>query len=164
MKYLKSFVSGWICMAVVFFTSCGIQQLSAVQILSQLEMAADKQSVGEHYTSEAEAGGLPSDVRGTLYGEGADEIFQMMEEYAIYLSSTAKPEEISVFRCYSATDAHRVALMCMERIELLRIALKGTEWENLVENAVVVCRGRVVVLCIVDSSRSLKKEAERLIG
>ena len=167
MRYVRWCLCALLCAAALLVgTSCGRSSLSAAEILSRLEETAGELPAGERYYSGVEEGyegGLPSDLRNSLYGEESEEIFETVEEYAIYLSSAAKPAQIAVFRCYSATDAHRVTLMCMERSEALRTALRGTEWEAFVDGAVVLCRGRDVLLCLTDCAQSMEKQAVRLL-
>lgn len=167
MKYVRWWLCCLLCVVLLFGVSCGRSSFSVAEILLRLEDAAEELPAGERYYSGVEEGyegALPSALRDALYGEESEEIFETVEEYAMYLSSAAKPAQIAVFRCYSATDAHRVTLMCMERIELLRVALRGTEWEAFVGGAVVTCRGRDVLLCVTDSPRSMEQQANRLLG
>lgn len=166
MKFVRWWLCCLLCVALSFAVSCGRRSLSVVEILLRLEETAGELPAGERYYSGVEEGyegDLPSDLRNALYGEDSEEIFETVEEYAMYLSSAAKPAQIAVFRCYSATDAHRVTLMCMERVELLRVALRGTDWEAFVDGAVVLCRGRDVLLCLTDCAQSMEKQAVRLL-
>ena len=155
-----------ICVAMLLCVACGREPMATADILRELEAEAESLPAGERYTSTAEEGSdgyCSADLRRSLYGEDAEEIFETVEEYAIYLSSAAKPYEIAVFRCYSATDAHRVALMCMERAELLRVALHGTDWETFADGATVLCRGHYVVLSLTDEPRAVEERAKRLL-
>ena len=154
-------------MAMLLGVSCASARESVEEILVQLEKETAPLPAGNRYrsgVSEGEDEALLTDVRDALYGQRSEEIFALVEEYAIYLSATAMPYEIGVFRCYSSTDAHRVALMCMERIEALRVALGGTQWETVVGEAEVVCRGRDVLLCLTERSESVARKANRLLG
>lgn len=163
------YVCVWLCLllCVVLLLSCGGRSDPTAEILLELEQVAGALPVGERYYSGEEDGGegaMPSDLRDALYGAESEEIFATVEEYAIYLSSAAKPYEIAVLRCYSATDAHRVTQACMERRETLRVALRGTEWETLAKDSLVMFRGRDVLLCVSDRSRSVEERARRLLG
>ena len=147
MKQLK-----WLCLGMVLcicLTACGKQPVSAETLL--LELMAEYESLpdGVIYRSGAEEGeaGYPSpELMESLYGANAAEVLELVEDYAIYLSSFAMPIELAVFRCYSATDAHQVEAMCLNRREALRVALRGTELEELSDSLQVQCKGRLIVM------------------
>ena len=117
---------------------------------------------GVLYDSAAEEGSdgyCSVSLRQSLYGEAAEETFALVEEYAVYVSSFILPIEMAVFRCYSATDAHRVEAMCLNRGETLRIALRGTELEALSDSVRILCRGRYVVMILAENAEVVEDTA-----
>lgn len=167
MKKWKPMIILLLCAVCTFGISCGRERMSAEEILWELNGLCEEAPAGAHYLSGTEEGDeayLSPTVRDALYGEESEEIFQRVEEYAVYLSSFAAPYEIAVFRCYSATDANRVAAMCLERADQLRVALHGTGWEALADTIQVACQGRYVVMSMTDQPKTVQKEALRLIG
>lgn len=140
-----------ICLALIFgSTSCGARE-SADDVLYRICAEAELPS-GVTYLRGAEegsAGYLDASVIESLYGKDGAEVFLLLEDYAIYLSSFAEPREVSVFVCYSASDAERVAELCLERIETLKVILRDTEHFELIQRADVKINGRQVVMKIV---------------
>ena len=155
-----------LCLACL--VACQRTPPSAEAILSSLMEEADGSlPTGSVYLSRAEEGSnaypSPSLLR-AMYGETAEEILGLTEDYAIYLSSRAFPAELAVFRCYSASDADRIAALCLNRRDDLQVALRGTAWEARSDSVWVVGRGRFVVMGFAENGAELQKEALRLIG
>lgn len=149
---------------VVSFVGCGRNQQGVEEILFALSGACAELPDGECYVFGSEQGTALSDgEREDLYGADSDGIFAAVEEYAIYVSSFPVPCELAVFRCYGRNDAHRVAAMCMERVEMLRVALRGSEWESWVGEARILCRGRMVVMIVGEDAEALERQALSLL-
>ena len=166
MKRGKGLLALLLLVACVGLGACGRTRRSAGEILEELNALCEALPAGVCYRSGAEEGDgayLAPSVRESLYGAEAAEIFGVVEEYAIYLSSFAMPYEVAVFRCYSATDAHRVAALCLGRADALRVALNGTPWEGHAEGAQVIARGRYVVMAMTEEPSALRQEALRLM-
>ncbi len=148
-------------------SSCGRKEQTAWEILLSLCETAGELPTGEIYHAAAEEGArgyLSPEMIESLYGEEGREIFgELIPDYAIYLSSFAAPYEIAVLHTYSATDAHRVAELCLARADELQVALHRTEWENLGSSIRVVVRGKWVVMMVTDSNEMLEEKAVRLV-
>ena len=105
--------------------------------------------VGETYICGAEEGGsgyLSPETARALYGEGADEILSLCEDFAIFLSGRPNPFEAAVFRCYSRSDAERIAKMLLERIADVKISLRNTSLAGAYDTAYVEVHGRTVIM------------------
>ena len=107
---------------------------------------------GVTYLSGAPEGSssyLSHDTAEVMYGESAvDEVFPLVKDYAIYLSSFAEPYEVAVFECYSRSDTDEVARMCLERAEVLKVALRGTQYSSIAETAKVEIKGKLVMMVV----------------
>ena len=142
-----------ILMLCVLSCSCAKEGKSASLLLEERLARIENLPQGEIYRSDAaegEAGYFSERLRRTVYGErDAEHCFGLIEDYAIYLCSFAEPCELAVFRCYAASDADRVAEMCLSRIEYLRIVLAGTDFRARADRATVTVDGRVVIMTLV---------------
>lgn len=140
-----------ICLALIFcVASCGARE-SAEDILYSICAEAELPS-GVTYlrgAAEGSAGYLDAGVIESLYGEDGEAAFLLLEDYAIYLSSFAVPYEVAVLECYSASDTERVAELCLERIDVLKVILRDTEYFDVMQRASVKIKGRTVVMKIV---------------
>lgn len=123
---------------------------SAEDVLFNITKDFDNLPDGSVYLSSAEEGSkkfLSVAMINSLYHNGAAEYeFSLVEEYAIYISSFAKPCEIAVYKCYSASDTDLIASMCHKRIEKLRVMLAGTSFAEIIDAADVEVKGRFVIV------------------
>lgn len=141
-------VGGIVLLCVAILCGCGAEMPSTQALLDAYMREAEALPAGEVY--HARTGGndnTPPDdaLVSAMYGEEAKRCFPLVEEYAIYLSSST-PCEIAVFRCYAASDTDALARMCLSRSETLRTLLRHTEYHALVENANIEVRGRTVIM------------------
>ena len=140
-----------VCFIAVFLLSCAREQRSAEEVLSSL--MADNQGLpaGEIYQKNAKEGEnayFSQSLCESMYGSRAAELLTVTEDFAIYMSSAAAPYEIAVFKCYSSTDAEKIAAVCMSRAEDLRVLLSKTEWRELCDSAKIKVDGRIVVMTV----------------
>ena len=139
-----------VCMALSFFGCRQADPKEAIVLLGEYMAKSDSLPAGEIYhagLTEGEKGYFSEQMMERMYGEDADtRFFSLVEDYALYLSSFAEPCEIAVLRCYSQSDTDRLAEMCLERIEQLRISLTGTPYRTRADAATVHIEGRVVVM------------------
>ena len=139
----------FLCLALLICAvACAREDRSCEDLLA--ELCRDKElAAGELYLygrSEGEAGYLSPATAAALYGERAQDILSLCEDYAIYLASHGAPCEAAVFKCYSASDCDRVASALLERIDEIKIALKGTSLSIAYDGASVSIKGRYVLL------------------
>ena len=140
-----------LCVFLAFSAAgCGKNE-SAQDILYRICADSELPS-GTTYLSgvpEGSSSYLSTDTAEVLYGEeAADEVFPLVKDYAIYLSSFAEPYEVAVFECYSRSDTDEVAKMCLERAETLKVSLRGTQYSSIAENAKVEISGKFVIMVV----------------
>ena len=108
---------------------------------------------GNVYLKSAEEGGaayLSPAMISALYGEGAALYeFTFVEDFAVYVSSFARPCEVAVYKCYSASDTDLIASMCLSRIDNLKVVLSGTSFSDIVSSATVRISGKFVIVTMV---------------
>ena len=142
-----------LCLAsLLCLCSCAQEQRRAGVILGEYLAEQEGLPQGEIYysgLSEGEAGHFSDRLAILMYGERAvRQTFPLIEEYAIFLCSFAEPCEIAVFRCYEKSDADRVAEMCLERVEQMRILLGGTDFRTRADRATVTVEGCLVTMLL----------------
>ena len=141
---------GLVLLLCILTCACSHEERGTDALLGEQMARTENLPMGEIYRSDAiegECGYFSERLAATTYGEGAVmHCFPLIEEYAIYLSSFPEPCEIAVFRCYEASDADRIAEMCLSRIEQMRIVLAGTTFRARADNATVRVEGRLVIM------------------
>ena len=134
-----------ICLAL---TACAKPQKACSDELSAL-LGETPLPSGVTYICGSEVGNggyLSPETARALYGEDAEALLALCEDYAIFLSERPNPFEAAVFRCYSASDCDRIAGALLSRIEDIRIALRDTELSGAYDTAEVKISGRVVTM------------------
>ena len=141
-----------IFLVLLLLTSCG-EKRSAEDVLFDVTKDFDDLPDGNVYLSSAKEGSqnfLSVTIINSLYHEGAAEYeFSLVEEYAIYISEFAKPCEIAVYKCYSASDTDLIASMCLRRIEKLCVMLSETSFSYIPQNADIDVKGHFVIVTMV---------------
>ena len=129
-----------------FLTSCK-ETRNAEDILLYITNDIEELPYGNLYLKSAQEGSaahLPKSSLISLYGEDAIGYeFSLVEDYAIYLC-TKYPCEIAVYKCYTYSDTELIAMMCLKRIDTLRVLLEGTPYKDIPKNSKVEINGRVV--------------------
>ena len=134
----------------VLFVGCAGEPRSAEDMLLEICVSLSMPA-GRVYFRAAEEGSenfLPVDTTEVMYGEDAEEIFALVEDFAIYVSEIASPREVAVFRCYSSSDTDSVAAICLERVDMIRVLLKDGGASELAQGAQVTVRGHYVVMIV----------------
>ncbi len=156
-----------LCIVFLLCTACGEKRIDTAVILEELLEASGEIPRGEIYRSGVEEGSesyLSPTLRDVLYGEDSAELFDLLDGYAIYLSSFAYPCEIGVLCARSASDATSIAAMCLERADTLRVLLRQTDFQEMTGSIRVICRGRLVIMGLVEDTESFEREALRHSG
>ncbi len=153
--------------ALLLLGGCAQDEKSADTILSAL-MGAGEDSLpeGEIYRSGAEEGSEdypPSALLRALYGEDGEESIRICD-FSIYLSAFAVPLEIAVFRAPSGDHARRIYALCLSRMDLLKVALRETEFDALGGEICVYRAGRYVVMGVTWNQESFLKAVKKEIG
>lgn len=155
-----------ICGLCFCCSSCARTERTCEVLLGELMGMARELPAGQLYYARAEEGSAeyPSAaLLEALYGEESIALFDALEDYALYLSSFAVPCEIAVIRAYSSDDANSIAAMGLQRIESLRLALRGTDFCESEDSAFVICHGKYVVIMIAEHAEALRDEALSLL-
>lgn len=163
---LKRMLLGVLCVISLFSVSCGEKQIHAETLLEELREVSGEMPEGSLYLSGAEEGSdtyFSPSLRNAMYGEDAEELFSLLEEYAVYLSSFASPCEIAVFRSASVSDAERITAMCMGRADTVRVLLRQTEFRDMTDSIRVICQGKYVIMGLIPEPEAFERQALRLI-
>ena len=134
-----------VCLALC---ACGEPQRSCSEELELLFGDLSRPS-GVTYlngAAEGDAAYLSAETARALYGDDAEALLALCEDYAIFISERPTPFEAAVFRCYSASDCDRIAKALLSRIEDIKIALRDTELTGAYDTAEVKISGRVVTM------------------
>ena len=151
----------------LIFTSCG-RGLSCSLLLSRLiAVGVDNgYAYGQIYLAEAQedsVGYLSAKTTDVLYGGGAfEEYFSLLEDYAIFISQRI-PGEIAVFKCYTRSDTQKIAEMCLQRADEIKIALRYGEYTDKAMEIEVYVIKRFVIMSFVEDQRQIKKELKQLL-
>ncbi len=85
-------------------------------------------------------------------------------DVAIYLSLTAHPGELAVFRCSDRTAAMAAAKLCRARLDTIRRAWRGTAYEAITEAATVTLEGNYVLLLVTEDPAAAGKACRALLN
>ena len=146
---------------------CAPSSPAPEQVLCALTDAEIGLPAGQLYLSRAEAHEatyLSNDMLSTLYGNG--ELpwqLSLVEDYGIFLSTAQHPCEFAAFLCYSRSDTDLVAAMCHERLDLLRVHYKNTQYASYTQGARVAVVGRYVLLIVSSDAENALRAARRVL-
>ncbi len=106
-----------------------------------------------------------------LYGETArgllvpeiDGTSAAVGDAAIFLSVAPHPGELAVLRCSDARGTTTAAGICRARLDLIRRAWAGTEYEALTARAVVTVEDSFVLLIVAEDPEAVIDAARRAI-
>ncbi|MBR2354270.1 MAG: hypothetical protein IKA76_07215 [Clostridia bacterium] len=144
--------------------SCGQNKQSPDEILEVLTQAVGELPRGVIYRSRAEEGEEsypPSAVLRAMYGESAEDLIRQCD-FAIYLSSFAKPYEIAVLTAPSADHARKIHALCLSRADDLRVALTETDFVSLADEIRIYRSGRTVIMGMTPNSDAFYSAVRRL--
>lgn len=114
---------------------------------------------------EGEDGYMSEALCSALYGEGVmPKKWDLVSDFAIYLSAMEHPFELAVFRCDSWDGAEEIAELCMRRLVVLRNYWRGSDYEAYTSGGRVVTLGRYVLMMVSSDAELLLSEARRVIG
>ncbi len=161
---MKRYIALIICV-ISALTSCscsGKSDVGCFDVLCEL-LVFSKAGVGSDeclYSStaeEGEVGYFPEDLKNTFFGEKrAEECFSLIEECAMFVSAR-EIEELAVFRCYSRSDTDSVAAMCLERADMLKVALNSVGIKDTSQKAHVEIHGKYVLYSFMDRSEAISE-------
>ena len=157
---MKIFLSAFLVFCLLFLYSCGEHQVGAGDILSKMLEGESQLPFGNVYLMSADEGDveyLSERVKGVLYGDSAaKEVFPLIKDYAIYISSFEVPCEIAVFLCYSSSDADAVVKMCLGRADSIKTYMSHTAELDKI-SVKVMEKGRFVSMYVGSSAESAER-------
>ncbi len=127
---------------------CGTQK-NAEEILGEVLAASDLPR-GVIYCADNTDDALLTE----FYGESAPSEFALLSSFAIYSSARMEVCEVAIFRCYAASDAHRIAEMCHTRADLLQKYFNMTGEEVSLR---VLIKGKWVMMAVCDNAEAVAK-------
>ena len=158
---MKKYICFLLIILCLFTVSCSSKNASASEIFYTIYEKLSPVSYGEIYLSNQEKGTkhyMSPALFATVYGDGTSLAeADLIEGYAVYLSSFTLPCEIAVFKCYSPSDTPKIEQMCIRRLDFLKKHFKNTEYENILSSASVISNGKYVIMIISDASEDLSE-------
>lgn len=156
-----------VCILVSFFGCTDVRSTNTTQLLIELSHRSEQNTERAFlFESEAKEGDITFLSEGTkiaLYGDKRSaECFPLIEEYAILLCTNGVGE-LAVFKCFSESDTDLVAAMCLERADLLKVALKSTSFADKSADISVTIRGKYVLMAFTDHNRSVCERFLKMI-
>jgi hypothetical protein len=88
----------------------------------------------------------------------------ILDDGALYFSTSASPEQYAVLHCVNRTDTQRIALLLEGRLQTLRKQYRGTEWERMVESGQVVVIKKFVCLIVSPNAEAALNAAGKIIS
>jgi hypothetical protein len=158
-------------------TACGKSPPpSAVEVLaamiSEMERTAQPLPDGVTYHRAAPPDSpayLTDSLLSALYGEAArglleeEDGFAAIGDGAVYLSLSAYPCELAVFRCADPATAATVLRLCRERMDTVARGYVGGEWEALAGRGQAEIAGGYVLLAIAEDPAAVLAAARRFL-
>ena len=112
-------------------------------------------------SAEGEVGYLSKDDQALIFGKDSIS-FDKIHAYAGFVSART-PAELWVFKCHSASDTDDVVKMCLERADVIKVALRNTEWREKTKNISIKVYHRHVIFAFVEDARAVERKAQTLI-
>ena len=148
-----------VCISLLWGTCSCARERTAPEVLTVMCESVESLPAGRVYRKDAEEGEaayLPPSLCAALYGEATPPPeMELIEDYAIYLSSFTTPFELAVFRCYAGSDTDKVAKMCLHRLQHLSEFFREGDGADVVDAASVVVMGRYVVFVVSEESERI---------
>lgn len=123
-------------------------------------------------TAETETQRLPTELLTALYGSTAEKWFEagegsLIDDGAVYLSEVMHPFEMAVFRCIDQGDVSggmaSILGVCASRLEIIKAAWQGSDYDTFVQNATVTYCGSYVILVVAEDPEPIIKAAKKVI-
>ena len=102
-------------------------------------------------------------ARGLLTAEGEDG-YRAVNDATLFLSMSAYPCELAVFRCSDVRGAATVAGLCRSRLDTLARGFKGSEWEDVAAGGQIIVEGCFVVMVVAEDPRGVLEAARGVLG
>lgn len=163
--------TAFILILFLIFTlpSCAERETpSCREILGELMNAEIGLPAGKTYSMTAPEGDdeyLPDALVNILYGDGERPVMaDGWLDLAVFLPTSQHPCEFAVFFCNSEDTATDTARMLCRRLDLIRTAKIGGEYDTQIESATVTVMGNHVLLIISSDTQNAIRTAAKAIG
>lgn len=157
---MKTFLSFLLIFCMLFLYSCGERHARAEDILAKILEGESQLPFGNVYLMSADEGDveyLSERMKKVLYGDiDTGEVFPLIKDYAIYISSFEAPSEIAVFCCYSKSDVDAVVKMCLGRADIIKAYMSHTAELDKV-SVKVMEKGSFVSMYVGSSAESAER-------
>ncbi len=176
---LRKLISAGVLGLLLCLISCqGSASAAAVPVAAETVLASMQAAVettcpsGRVYSRAAPpetANYLGDTLLSALYGDGARGMLAAtgtspaVNDAALFLSIAPHPMELAVFRCSDARASATAAKLCRSRLERIRHAWKGSEWEEMTARACVTVAGEYVLLVVSEDPEAVIRAAEKAI-
>ena len=174
---LKRIVMNIICtlltVSLILLTcACSMKKnppASAAEVLSAMLKEIDPpHGQIRSLTAEKETEKIPPDLLVALYGSTAGKWYgAIVDDGAVYLSEVMHPFEIAVFRCVDERDVRggiaSVLGVCSTRLDTIKSTWQGSDYEPLVQNAVVTYCNGYVLLVVAEDPETMIRAATKII-
>ncbi len=164
----KKALSFFLVFGLIFGMSSCADRVSCSVLLSKALAVSGEDTDGNGYIyfSDSKEGSptyFPDQLYSVMYGEGAKErYFSKIEDFAIFISQRTAGE-LAVFRCYSSSECDDIARMCLDRADEIKVALRGSEYEEKSRAIKVGVYGHIVAFYFVENVRKAEKKLKGLI-
>ena len=152
----------------VLLCSCKGKDLSADSVLNRMLAFSGEgmEESGVLFSSSAEEntlGYMSDENKRIMYSEKAgSDCFPKIEQFAIFVSAHGVCE-LAVFKCYSASDTDAIIEMCAERAGTIKVALRGSIWEEKSKNARIAVSSRWVAFVLCDDSEKAEECFNKIV-
>ncbi len=146
-----------LCVLPLLFTGCRRQTppASALTVLSAMSEGMSTTHIYTRAVAESDGTYLSDTLFSALFGEAARGLLRgdahtpaAINDVAILLSISKTPVELAVFRCSDARGTATAEGLARTRLDAVRRAWVGTEWEVLTAEGFVAVEGSYVLLII----------------
>ena len=158
--------------ASVLLASCTYRPpASAGEVLVAMEGAAGMSGILRTRSASPDSPLYLTDVLlAAVYGEAArgwltdnDGGVPLVNDAALSLPAARHPCELAVFRCSDARAVATAARGCRSRLEAIRRVWQGSEWDGVLESAIVTVEGDCVLLIVAPQPDVILAAARRAI-
>ncbi len=171
---LRVIAAGLLLCLVLALGGCGERPpAGAAEVLSAMTDGLNATHTGKSYSrtlAETDGAYLSDTLFSALFGEasrgllsGTEGALPAINDAAVRLSVSPTPVELAVLRCSDARGTATAAGIARARLDTVRRAWVGTEWETLCAEGTVTVEEGYVLLIIAENPDRLLREARQMI-
>lgn len=158
MKLLIFFLTFALSLSLV---CCSRDETKAQDVVRVALEYGGEAPVGVLYHIDAQEGSegfLSPKMIKDIYGEDGAELFSLLEDYAVFISSQKIPYEVAVFKSRARSDGLKLELLLRQRRDTLSVALRGTSFYEMVDKIRIERVGDTVIFVLCpDPDRAMRK-------